>query len=84
MATKLAAVENGETSKKTRAVAARKPPKIAVTFTLQGADGEFLDPRLYKLSVKEVYRDLTRFADVLTDNPNDVPLFAKIEVPFLG
>lgn len=83
MATKLAAIENNDPPVKARAKAKRSPPRIAVTFALQNAAGEHLDPRDYKLTVKEVYRDLQKFADAITDDPANVPLFAKIEVPFL-
>lgn len=56
-----------------RRTAKRKPVKIAVTFDM--VEG--------KLVVREVFRDLAAFADRITDDPANVPLFAKIEVPFL-
>ena len=61
--------ETGTTRRKVK----RKAVKIAVIFDM--VEG--------KLAVREVFRDLAAFADRITDDPANVPLFAKIEVPFL-
>ena len=66
MATKLAAVDGT----KTRKARVSKPKRIAVTF--DSVDG--------KLVVRKVYHDMIAFADDLTNDPTNIPLFAKIDL----
>ena len=49
----------------------RKPRQIVVTFE-QGSSN--------KLTVLAVYHDIRDFAEAVTDDPHNIPLFAKINL----
>jgi hypothetical protein len=52
-------------------VRAKKAKQIVVTFQ-QGENN--------KLTVLKVYTDLQEFAELIVSDPNNIPLFAKIDL----
>lgn len=81
MTAKLAAVDSPPP--KSRATAKRSPIKVAITAEVVDADGKALSfPQGSKLKVLKVYRDMNEYADAITEDPLNMPLFAKLEVPF--
>jgi hypothetical protein len=71
----------GTESKKTPVK--RGPIKAVVTFDVLDAEGLSVGlPPGHRVVVRNVERDIVKFAERVLDNPGSIGMFAKIEVPF--